>query len=237
MANTFTFAQTDAVPDQPSRAAAIWLTAAQLVALALLALALAWAFQPAADAEHPAKMPSRALQALLALIALMSFVLALAPAWRRSAFSSALSGVALALACWLTAGVKTVTIPIYADIPTLAFIVPPAAFALLVWGLFARCGLKDASRLGVGTLVAGLGLLAVGAFFFFTLTRGLGGIPAYHADLASYAAQYEVLLANILLYPAALWVGSIGIRRQGGLMLQPLLTALAIGGALLWWNR
>lgn len=239
MTHTHLTVPTAADAERPSRAAAIWLTAAQVVAVALLGLALYWSYRPAGP-DSPAILPARPLQAMLGVIALAAFVMALAPAWRRSAFAGALCGAALAIACWLSAGVKTWFEPkFFADIPLLAFVMPAAALALAIWGLIARGGMKDGARLGAWALCAGLGLLVCAAGFFGLLTSGIGGIPVYQKldALDTYFYQYELLLANILLYPAALWIGSIGLRKQGGLAVQPLLTALVIGGALLWWNR
>jgi hypothetical protein len=225
--------------DPPSRAAAIWLTVAQVAAVALLALALAWAVQPAA-ADSPARLPARPLQALLGMLGLAALVTALVPAWRRGAFTGAVCGAALAVACWFTADMRYWSEPVYGgNIPYMAFIMPGTALVLAAWGLIVRGGMKDGARLGVWALGAGLGLLLAGAFFFGIFSSGVHGLPVYQPldGLSMYFYQYEQLLANLVLYPAAMWVGGIGLRARGGLAVQPLLTALAIGGALLWWNR
>jgi hypothetical protein len=216
---------------RPSRAAAAWLTAAQCVALGLLGLALAWAYVP--GAEDSPTQPAQRLQMPLLVLGLAAVVAACVPAWRRSAFAGALCGVALALACALTANTKFWMTPQGAYVPLLAFIVPGAAVVLAVWGALVRGGLKDAARLGAAALLAGAGLALVSILFFAVLTRKVAGLPGYQIELY----QFQELLAGIALYPAALWIGSIGVRRQGGLALLPLLTALAIGGALLWWHR
>ncbi|HOS42126.1 MAG TPA: hypothetical protein PK794_00390 [Armatimonadota bacterium] len=220
-----------APPPAPSRAAGVWLTAAQLAAAGLLALALAWARVPGAEGA-PAQ-PALYARAPFAALALVALVVACVPAWRRGAFAGAVCGAALALACALTAMTKFWMTPQGAYVPLLAFIVPGAAGALAVWGALARGGLRDAPRLGAAALVAGLGLAAVGTLCFLILTRNIAGLPGYQIE----AYQFQELLAGLALYPAACWVGSVGIRPRGGLALLPLLTAVLLGGALLWWNR
>ncbi|OPZ86451.1 MAG: hypothetical protein BWY76_00948 [bacterium ADurb.Bin429] len=168
-----------------------------------------------------------------AALALVAFIMAMVPGWRRGAFAGAVCGTALALACGLTAMTKFWMTPQGAYVPLLAFIVPGAAVVLAIWGVLARGGLRDASRLGAAALAAGLGLAVIGTLFFLILTRKIAGLPGYQIEMY----QFQELLAGLALYPAAFWVGSVGIRRRGGLALLPLLTAIILGGALLWWNR
>lgn len=199
-----------------TRAQAVWLAVVQVAALALTALALYW--MPS---------PEPMYRALLTLFALSFLAIATVPAWRRSPVAGMLAGTALAFICWLAAE-KTWQIDgpeelsfLATYVPMLAPIVAATAVVLAVWGACTRAGLTDRARLGVAALVAGMLLAAVGAFLFFALFRRL---------LEDW--QLTAFFSAVVLYPAALWVGSVGLRPEGRGHFLPAGMVLLLGVSL-----
>jgi len=229
-----------------TRAQAVWLTAVQIAALALLALALAWAGAKSDYMENLIPAPSLqagkllppVLQQLLLLLAAGHLVIALVPALRRGPLAGIWGGVTLATACWFAARVTFLIFDkefeLYEDSmePIIAAVVPPLALALAVWGMIARARMIDTSRLGTAALAGGLLLafFSVGLYLLITFN------PAFRNLYQIEANQLDVLLASIALYAAALWLGSAGLRPTGGWRIQPLGMALIIGIFFVLWR-
>ncbi|MHB0939945.1 MAG: hypothetical protein ACYC6A_26410 [Armatimonadota bacterium] len=238
--------ETEAAVEAVTRAQAVWLTAVQIAALALLALALAWAGAesnyfdnivpaPSLEAGKALVFPSKLL---LLVLAAGHLLIAVVPALRRGPLAGIWGGVTLATVCWFAARVTFLVfdkeMELYDDSgqPIIAALVPAAALVLAVWGLIVRAKLPDASRLGTAALAGAIVLALFGAGFYLLINYS----PAFR-DLYSYdMKQFDVLLSSIALYPAALWLGSTGLRPAGGWRFQPLGMALIIGIFFVCWK-
>jgi len=212
-----------------SRGQTVWLVAVQCIAVGLLVYTL-WL------AGHDAMSQSQ--KALLAVLAVCHLAIAIVPAWRGSQFAGALGAVTLATAYWLSAG-TTLDLEALDDydwsflvnfIPMAAPIVALAALTLAIWGASVRACLADASRLGVAAV--GSALLLAGCAI--GLYRLINGAFATLYMIESY--QLVALLASVILYPAALWLGSAGVRSPGGTRLQSPGMAAALIIFLVYWQ-
>lgn len=229
-----------------TRAQAVWLAAVQVAALALLALALAWAGAESDYFNVVVPAPSlRAgtalaapLKALLLLLAAGHLLIAAVPALRRGPLAGIWGGVTLATACWFAARVTFLVfdkeMELYDDSgePIIAAIVPAAALALAIWGMIVRAKLTDASRLGAAALGAALLLAFFGAGFYLLVNYS----PAFRDLYTIDVKQLDILLSSVALYAAALWLGSTGLRPAGALRFQPLGMALIIGVFFVCWR-
>lgn len=203
-----------------------WMVAAQLVALALIVVALCWA----PNQDHPA--PQRPYQAVLAVLALASLGLACAPRLRRGELAGVVGGVALGTACWLSAG-HLWLLPAFADarVPLMTPVVLGAACVLALGGLIARTG-RGGTRLGNGALVAALILAAFGLLFFGLINYSPYFKSLYQIDLY----ELQEILAIAVLYPLALWLGGVGIRPAARWSFQPACLGVILLGFLLHWH-
>lgn len=228
--------KTERAPAAPGRAQEIWLLVMQLVPIALLVLALCWAVSP--DAPH--LPPAAIYRKFLAGLALLMFIVAVIPKWRHGEVAGVLGGAILATACWLAAGhvLSAPSAQKYissGDIPTLTPIIMLIAVLALFSGLLLRAGVFGESRVGRGALAAGL-LLSAWAACFYGLLRN---VPAFKLPELGYgfsSDQMQEILAVIILFSLALWLGGVGIRRQGRWLIQPIGMVLVLACFLLKWH-
>jgi hypothetical protein len=178
-----------------------------------------------------AEKPALPVQAMVGALGVLLLALA-AGAWRRSAFVGAACGVAVAAACAASARSTWLT-PDFAEIPKIAIPAVALAIVLLLWGLIARAGVVDAARLGMAGLLAGVALTVFGLLSALLLNHPPAPIPRYAVE----TYQVQELLAAVLLYPAALWTGSAGVRPDNRWTPLPLLLGLLLVGAVVAWNR
>lgn len=227
-----------------TRAQAVWLLAVQVAALALLVLALFWAGAESDSANryipplslHAGQQLLQPLKLLLLLLAAGHLIVAVIPALRRGPVSGIWGGITLATACWLTARVTFLVVDkdgfCNPTEPIVAAIVPPAAVALAIWGMIARARLIDASRLGAAALAGGLLLAFFSVGFYLLITYS----PAFRNLYSIEIHQLDIMLASIALYSSALWLGSAGLRPEGGWRVQPLGMALIAGIFFACWR-
>ena len=213
---------------QGTLAQSIWLLAAQCATIGLTTLALCWT-----------PTPAKATAELLTLLAGSQLLIASVAAWRRSAMASVLGGLSLALVCWLSAD-KSWTLPdqsalgqILPDIPRALPFVLGIAVILIIWGALTRIRLHDISRFGTSAAIGGLGLAVLAALFFFSINH----LPIFSALYVIEPYQLAGLLAAMLLYAPAIWLGTVGVRDKGGWPLQPIGMALVLSAFTVYWNR
>ncbi len=203
-----------------------WLMVVQLGVLALAFTALRWAGPPP---------PTQ--QALLGVLALACLLVAITPPWRRGAVAGIVTGTLLAVVCWMAVSVpdseslRIITL-LGTEIPLLVPVVLGAAVLLVVMGVIARIGLADTSRFGVAAVAGAVLLVAVAIFLYSVINR----TPAFHDRYSIAPYQLVQLLAAMLLYPLALWLGSTGLRPAGGWRVLPFCLALLISGFLICWR-
>lgn len=212
----------------------IWVMVAQCVTILLTVLALYWA--TTLTSERP--VISLQHQVLLGVLAAVALVVALVPKWRRGEAAAILGGVTLATACWL-ASEKTWDIPFFEEsgayIPLLVPVVAGAAVVMAVWGLIARAGFREHARLGLGAVVSGAVVALFAGGYYLLINR----VPAFKLEELNYAInpnQLQEELAILMLYPLALWLGGIGIRRYARIIILPAGLALVLVGCLIWWH-
>ncbi len=241
-------------------ARAIWLLGVQVLALLVLVVMLAWAggaydALPTADGGtawsqalrqlvafvfQPQRLaaPATVPQQLLMLLTAVLLAIAVIPPLRRGAWAGMFCGITLAVACQLAAGV-TFSLGDPGDVglaasyvPVAAPLVVGAAVAAALWGLLARARLIGTARFGLAALAGGV-LLLLG----FLILVGLINGPAFHALYAPIKPyQIAEMLAVLTLYPAALWLGSTGVRTTGGLRILPLGMVIVLTGFLTYWH-
>ena len=222
----------ETTPAPPSRAQEIWLVVMQCVPIALLVLALCWSL----SSDTPAHPPAAIYQKLLIALAAAMFVVSLVPKWRHGEIAGILGGVILATACWLAAGHTLTTKALSSsNIPSLTPIILIIALLGLLSGLLLRAGIFGESRIGKGALAGGLLLCGWAAFFYGLLNN----IPAFKLPELGYGFspdQMQEILAVIILFALALWLGGVGIRRQGRSLFQPIAMVVVIAIFIIKWH-
>ncbi|MHB9025350.1 MAG: hypothetical protein ACYC7E_14470 [Armatimonadota bacterium] len=214
--------QTAAPPGQETRAQGVWRVVVQLAVLALVVLALVWSPEP--KPLH---------QMLVLLLAVASLVVALVPRWRTGEAAAALCGVALALCCWFTADEKLWE-PAFITgyVPLLAPILAAVTVALAIWGAIARAGALGVWTFGKGALAALLLLAGTGKLFYAVINY----VPYFKKLYAIERYQLEELLAAVILYPLALWLGGVAIRPARRWTFLPFGIALALAAFVVYWK-
>ena len=210
---------------QLTRAQVVWLVAAQVATLGLLALALAWA-----------RLPKPSFQLLLIVLAVLALVLAAAPRWRRGALAGVLGSVMLAVACMLSADRTLPPVPgidslITDYIPLLAPIVLVVALALAIWGSVVRAGLVDQARFGAAAV---MGAVLIGVMLLVLLL-----ILTYGVKMLNVMEdwQFAELASMTLLFAAALWVGGVGVRPSCRWTFLPIGMVIVLAAFLIYWQR
>lgn len=207
------------------RAQQIWYIGAQAMALALMALALLWVH----------KRPAPINQFLLILLALCSLIVAWRPTWRRGVVAGLLGSITLAIACSLSANQTLPDLPgvdslISSAIPNMAVTVFFVAVLLAGWGLAARGGLGDQSRLGVAAIVGALMVAGFTCAYFLIFQYGVRMLDVVETW------QYAELTAVTVLYALALWIGGLGIRPTARVTFLPAATAVLLVVFLAYWK-
>lgn len=232
----------------------IWIIGVQMLALAVFGVLLAWAggsydTLPALESGRvwpqvwqqaltflvqphlQGGLPRVHLQ-LLAVLAMLLLVVSLVPALRRGPVCGILCGITLAVACSLAAGV-TFNLGDADDlrytlssIPVAAPVMLAVALLAALWGLLSRARLVGSARFGLAAFAAA-GLLLVLFLGLVILINRTAPFTALYKPIK--VTPIAELLSALLLYPAALWLGSTGLRPAIGVRFLPFGLAAAIG--------
>lgn len=201
------------------RGGRIWLVVVQCIALALSVLACVWA-----------EPPERYTLVLLGGLGVGLLLVALIPLWRRHALSGVLCGVGLAFLCSL-ATKNAIAVNEFGDtIPMLLPILIAISIPVVLWGIFARVGLRDQAGFGIAALIGGALILLVELLFYYLTT--------YTGFKMLYSIEVEQLLGVVtaaLLYPLAMWLAGVGVRPDTRLAFLPLGIGLLLLGATAYW--
>jgi len=227
--------ETAPAPERVGHLCDIWLVVMQIVTLVLLALALHWSISP--ETHLP---PAAIYRKFLALLALVLLVVSLAPKWRHGEIAGLLCGVTLATASWLSAGhvLSSLTMQRYissSEIPYLTPIVLLIAVLALLSGLLLRTGIFGESRVGIGALAAGL-LLSGWTLFFYGLLHKVAEFKLPEFGYGFSPDQMQEILASVILFSLTLWLGGVGIRRQGRWAFQTIGMVIVLIIFLLKWH-
>ena len=235
---TQTTEQSIASPGGVGRFRQIWFVTVQVAVLALLALSLAWS---------PA--PIFHYRILLGLLAMASLAVALVPALRRHQIAALLGGLTLATACWLS-GEHTWNLPVFANADPPAavpFIAPVVLGVALVLGLILlifqilallRVIPREARFHGAATFTkASLAVAAILTVFSLVCWGVINFTPSLRAlEYQVSLAQISEMLASVLTFSLALWLGGAAINKESRWSFLPLGTVFVLAVFFVIWH-